>query len=77
MILGDFGTSYCKFIDLSSPDRQPYMIASKDLTAEERDLYDRQFRLEGWSQKLVKESRNSITDFAFMALRRDPNSSLG
>ena len=30
---------------------------SKDLTADERDLYDRQFRLEGWSQKLVKNSR--------------------
>ena len=30
---------------------------SKDLSAEERDLYDRQFRLEGWSQKLVKNSR--------------------
>jgi len=30
---------------------------SKDLSAVERDLYDRQFRLEGWSQKLVKNSR--------------------
>jgi len=30
---------------------------SKDLTSEERNLYDRQFRLEGWSQKLVKDSR--------------------
>lgn len=30
---------------------------SKDLTSEERNLYDRQFRLEGWSQKLVKNSR--------------------
>ncbi|TXT66304.1 MAG: putative E1-like ubiquitin activating protein [Promethearchaeota archaeon] len=30
---------------------------SDTLTAEERDLYDRQFRLEGWSQKLVKNSR--------------------
>ncbi len=30
---------------------------SKDLTIKERDLYDRQFRLEGWSQKLVKDSR--------------------
>jgi len=30
---------------------------SKDLSSEERDLYDRQFRLEGWSQKLVKNSR--------------------
>ena len=30
---------------------------AKDLTGEERDLYDRQFRLEGWSQKVVKNSR--------------------
>lgn len=30
---------------------------SKELTVEERKLYDRQFRLEGWSQKLVKNSR--------------------
>ncbi len=30
---------------------------AKDLSTEERDLYDRQFRLEGWSQKLVKNSR--------------------
>jgi ubiquitin-activating enzyme E1 C len=29
----------------------------KELTVEERNLYDRQFRLEGWSQKLVKNSR--------------------
>ncbi len=30
---------------------------SKEMTSVERDLYDRQFRLEGWSQKLVKNSR--------------------
>jgi molybdopterin/thiamine biosynthesis adenylyltransferase len=30
---------------------------AKGMTAEERDLYDRQFRLEGWSQNLVKNSR--------------------
>ncbi|UCC20210.1 MAG: HesA/MoeB/ThiF family protein [Promethearchaeota archaeon] len=30
---------------------------TKGLSEEERDLYDRQFRLEGWSQKLVKASR--------------------
>jgi molybdopterin/thiamine biosynthesis adenylyltransferase len=30
---------------------------AKELSREERDLYDRQFRLEGWSQKLVKDSR--------------------
>ncbi len=29
----------------------------KELSVEERDLYDRQFRLEGWSQKVVKNSR--------------------
>lgn len=28
-----------------------------ELSVKERDLYDRQFRLEGWSQKLVKNSR--------------------
>ena len=30
---------------------------AKGLSEEERGLYDRQFRLEGWSQKLVKKSR--------------------
>lgn len=30
---------------------------AKDLSVVERDLYDRQFRLEGWSQNLVKNSR--------------------
>ncbi len=30
---------------------------TKELSVEERDLYDRQFRLEGWSQKLVKNTR--------------------
>jgi molybdopterin/thiamine biosynthesis adenylyltransferase len=30
---------------------------SEMLTSEERELYDRQFRLEGWSQKVVKNSR--------------------
>ena len=30
---------------------------SEELTSEERNLYDRQFRLEGWSQKIVKNSR--------------------
>ncbi|KKM82673.1 hypothetical protein LCGC14_1317160 [marine sediment metagenome] len=30
---------------------------AKGLTTEEKDLYDRQFRLEGWSQKLIKDSR--------------------
>lgn len=29
----------------------------KGLSSEERNLYDRQFRLEGWSQKIVKNSR--------------------
>jgi len=36
MLLGDFGTSYSKFIDLDAADPQPYMVASKDLTAEHR-----------------------------------------
>jgi molybdopterin/thiamine biosynthesis adenylyltransferase len=30
---------------------------SKELSSEERELYDRQFRLEGWSQNVVKNSR--------------------
>ena len=30
---------------------------SEELTEKERTLYDRQFRLEGWSQKIVKQSR--------------------
>jgi len=30
---------------------------NKELTAGERNLYDRQFKLEGWSQKLIKNSR--------------------
>jgi len=33
MILGDFGTSYCKFWDVSVPDSQPTVIATKDLPA--------------------------------------------
>ena len=34
MILGDFGTSYSKFLDLSSGAGEPYIIASKSLTPE-------------------------------------------
>ncbi|TXT57993.1 MAG: putative E1-like ubiquitin activating protein [Promethearchaeota archaeon] len=30
---------------------------SENLTKEERELYDRQFRLEGWSQEILKNSR--------------------
>ena len=30
---------------------------SKKLSAKEKDLYDRQFRLDGWSQEIVKNSR--------------------
>ncbi|MHA1281488.1 MAG: ThiF family adenylyltransferase [Promethearchaeota archaeon] len=30
---------------------------NESLTAEERDLYDRQFRLEGWDQTVIKNSR--------------------
>jgi activator of 2-hydroxyglutaryl-CoA dehydratase len=31
MILADFGTSYSKFLDLNSPDPQPYIKATKEL----------------------------------------------
>lgn len=31
MILGDFGTSYCKFWDITTPDTQPTIVATKDL----------------------------------------------
>lgn len=30
---------------------------SKELTSTERDLYDRQFRLDGWDQRIIKNSR--------------------
>jgi molybdopterin/thiamine biosynthesis adenylyltransferase len=30
---------------------------SKEFTPDERDLYDRQFRLQGWDQKILKESK--------------------
>lgn len=30
---------------------------SEELTSEERELYDRQFRLDGWNQKIIKNSR--------------------
>ncbi|MHA1359140.1 MAG: HesA/MoeB/ThiF family protein [Candidatus Helarchaeota archaeon] len=30
---------------------------SQDLTPEERDLYDRQFRLDSWDQKIIKNAR--------------------
>ena len=36
MLLGDFGTSYSKFLDLSCAGPQPYIIASRELTAEHR-----------------------------------------
>lgn len=36
MILGDFGTSYSKFLDLSSPASAPTIIPSKELSAEHR-----------------------------------------
>ncbi|UCD66380.1 MAG: ATPase [Deltaproteobacteria bacterium] len=36
MILGDFGTSYSKFIDLSSSSKEPYIVPTKELTAEHR-----------------------------------------
>ena len=36
MILGDFGTSYSKFIDLSSATPEPYITPSKELTVGNR-----------------------------------------
>ena len=36
MILGDFGTSYSKFLDLSSDTPKPYVVPSKELTAEHK-----------------------------------------
>ncbi len=30
---------------------------AKDLTTDERNLYDRQFRLEGWNQKILKDAK--------------------
>ena len=36
MILGDFGTSYSKFVDLSSAAQEPYVIKTKELGAEHR-----------------------------------------
>jgi activator of 2-hydroxyglutaryl-CoA dehydratase len=36
MLLGDFGTSYSKFLDLSSAAQEPYIIQTKELTADNR-----------------------------------------
>jgi activator of 2-hydroxyglutaryl-CoA dehydratase len=36
MILGDFGTSYSKFLDLSVPAPEPYIIPSKKLSPTDR-----------------------------------------
>ncbi|MCX5877002.1 MAG: ATPase [Deltaproteobacteria bacterium] len=36
MILGDFGTSYCKFLDLDAPGAKPTIIATKELPRETR-----------------------------------------
>ena len=36
MILGDFGTSYSKFLDLSPGSSKPYIIPSKELTAADK-----------------------------------------
>jgi activator of 2-hydroxyglutaryl-CoA dehydratase len=36
MLLGDFGTSYSKFLDLSAPRPAPYILQSRDLTPEQR-----------------------------------------
>ncbi len=34
MILADFGTSYCKFLNLTTPLEQPVIVATKDLTTD-------------------------------------------
>jgi len=34
MILGDFGTSYCKFLDTEHPGAEPEIVATKALTAD-------------------------------------------
>ena len=34
MILGDFGTSYCKFLDLSDPEAGPTITATRDLPSD-------------------------------------------
>ncbi|MFA7383297.1 MAG: ATPase [Desulfurivibrionaceae bacterium] len=36
MILGDFGTSYCKFLDLAAPGGEPSIIATKELPSQTR-----------------------------------------
>ena len=36
MLLADFGTSYCKFLDAAGPDGTPYLLATKDLPRELR-----------------------------------------
>ena len=36
MILGDFGTSYCKFVDLSQPGEPPRMVATRELAGSTR-----------------------------------------
>ncbi|NOX26562.1 MAG: ATPase, partial [Deltaproteobacteria bacterium] len=36
MILADFGTTWCKFLDLAQPRSQPVIIAAKELAADMR-----------------------------------------
>ena len=36
MLLGDFGTSYSKFLDLASPGRKPFIVPSRNLGPEHR-----------------------------------------
>lgn len=36
MILGDFGTSYCKFLDLAAPEPHPTILSSKDIPTDLR-----------------------------------------
>ena len=36
MILGDFGTSYCKFLDLANPEAEPTIMATNELPRDTR-----------------------------------------
>jgi len=55
MILGDFGTSYSKFIDLASARPAPYIIPSKKLTAEHRVILATGHNGKRFSERYVNE----------------------
>jgi molybdopterin/thiamine biosynthesis adenylyltransferase len=44
-------------MNMTASNKKESNFFSKDLTVEERNLYDRQFRLDGWNQKILKESK--------------------